>query len=55
MEHSPSWEAYSHSASQEIPLIFIKHEGSLPCSQKPTTGPYLEPDEFCPKLLNLFP
>jgi len=27
-------------------------EGSLPCSQKPTTGPYTEPLESSPHLPN---
>jgi hypothetical protein len=39
MESGPSWEADSHSASQEVPL-FKDHEGSLSCSQEPATGPY---------------
>jgi hypothetical protein len=34
MEQSPSWEAKSHSESQEIPA-FVQSEISLPCSQKP--------------------
>jgi hypothetical protein len=32
------------SASQH----FMKFEGSLPCSQEPSTGPYPEPDQFSP-------
>jgi hypothetical protein len=45
MEQSPSWGAYSHSASQDIPCIFKESEGSLPCSEEPATGPCPEPDE----------
>jgi hypothetical protein len=37
MEQSPSWEANSHSAGQEIPHL-------LPCSQEPAAGSYPEPD-----------
>jgi hypothetical protein len=40
MEQSPSWDANSHSASQEIPRL-KEPEGSLPCSQKPAAGPYI--------------
>jgi hypothetical protein len=29
MEQSPSWEANSHSASQEIPSLFMVPEGSV--------------------------
>jgi hypothetical protein len=52
MAHNSS-DANSRSASQEIPppsLAFIEPEGSLPCSQEPTTGPHPEPDESSPYL-----
>jgi hypothetical protein len=39
------WEADSHSAYQKCPAFFMEPEGSSPCPQKPTIGPYPEPDE----------
>jgi hypothetical protein len=36
-------------------LPFMETECSLPCSQKPATGPYPEPDESSPHDLILFP
>jgi hypothetical protein len=54
MEQSPSWEAYSHSDSQEIPPSFVESEGSLQCSQEPTTGSYPEPDISSPQFSILF-
>ena len=43
MEQSPSWEANRFSGSQEIPLIFLEPEGSLPHSQVTAACPYPEP------------
>jgi hypothetical protein len=39
------WKADSHSAFQKDPAFCREPEGSLLCSQKPTTGPYPEPAE----------
>jgi hypothetical protein len=38
-------EADCHSAFKKYPAFFMNPEGSLPCSQKPVTGPYPEPAE----------
>jgi hypothetical protein len=53
MEQSPSCEANSHSASQEI-LTFMEPELSLSFSEGPATGPYPDPDESSPHLYTLF-
>jgi hypothetical protein len=47
-ELSPSWEAASCAATQEFPKHFMEPEGSLPCSQGISTGPYPEPDQSSP-------
>jgi hypothetical protein len=39
-ELSPSWEADNCAAIQEIPSNFKEPEGSPPCSQEPSTGPF---------------
>jgi hypothetical protein len=54
MEQSPSWEANSHSAVQEITYFFMEPKGPLSYSQEPTTGPYPETDESSPELPTLF-
>ena len=48
MVHSPSWEANWFAASQEIPLIFMEPEGSLPHSQASATCPYPGPAQSNP-------
>jgi hypothetical protein len=44
MELSPFWDAASSRTSQH----FMESEGSLTCSQEPSTGPYPEPDQSSP-------
>jgi hypothetical protein len=55
MEHSPSCEADSHSASQEISPPFMEPEGLSPCSKDPTTSSYPDPDATIPLLRTLIP
>jgi hypothetical protein len=43
IELTPSWEAVNSAAIQEIPSNLKEPEGSSPCSQEPSTGPYPEP------------
>jgi hypothetical protein len=45
MEQVIIWKADSHSACQTIACFLMEPEGSLPCSQKPATGPYPEAAE----------
>jgi hypothetical protein len=49
-----SWDAAICSATQEIPKILQNSECSLPCSQEPSTGPYLKQDQSIPHHFNLF-
>jgi hypothetical protein len=44
LELSSSWEAASCAAIKNFPT-FMESEGSLPCSQEPSTGPYPESDQ----------
>jgi hypothetical protein len=43
-----SRDAANCAATQELPSILWNPEGSLPCSQQPSTGPYPEPDRSSP-------
>jgi hypothetical protein len=45
MGKSFSWEANSRSTSQEISLIFMEPESSVPCSREPATDPHPKPEE----------
>jgi hypothetical protein len=53
VEQNPSWEANSHSASQEITLPFMEPQRSLPCSLETAISPHPEPDESSPHHLTL--
>jgi hypothetical protein len=53
MKLSPSWETASWAGTQKFPQYFMEPEGSLPCSQDPSTGPYPEPDRSSPYHPNL--
>jgi hypothetical protein len=57
MVQSPSWKLIVTQLVKKSPLPqpFTKPEGSLPCSQQPATGLYLEPDESSPHLPTIFP
>jgi hypothetical protein len=47
-ELSPPWGAANCAAIQEIPSNFKEPEGSSPCSEKRSTGPYPEPFQISP-------
>jgi len=55
MGQNNSWEADSHSTSQENFSPFTEPEGSLQCSQQLATGPYPKPDESNPHFSFSFP
>jgi hypothetical protein len=44
VEQSPSWEANSSSASQEIPPHCMEPKSSLPHLQAPANCPYPKPE-----------
>jgi hypothetical protein len=46
LELSLSSEAANCADTRALPSIFMEPEGSLPCSQEPSTGPCSEPDHF---------
>jgi len=52
MNESPPWEA--DSCSDDKFPTFYETEGSVPCSQDPTTGPYPEPVQYIPHADTLF-
>jgi hypothetical protein len=54
MEPSPSWEANSHSASQEIlPTFYVTRKFITVFTRTQHTGPHPEPDESNPQLPTL--
>ena len=48
------FSSYSFLSWSLNSLRFVELEGSLPCSQEPTTCPYPKPDESSVSLLILF-
>jgi len=53
MEHTPSWEAYSHSASQVISCLYGTRRFIIVFTGT-ATGPYPEPDSSTPHLPTIF-
>ena len=54
MEQSPTWEANSSSAGEEVPRLLCKPKFSLPHSHVPTTCPYPDQDQPSPCPITLF-
>jgi hypothetical protein len=44
--YAPTWGAYGHSAGQKMCPPTMEHSGSLPSSQDPVAGMYLEPVQY---------
>jgi hypothetical protein len=55
MELFPSRDANSFSAPRETTNILRNTEGSRPCSQKPSCGPYSGPDKILSTLFDPIP
>jgi hypothetical protein len=49
----PFWRSGRFCSYSRIPQHFMEPEGSLPCSQEPSSGPYPEPDLSNPYHPNL--
>jgi hypothetical protein len=47
-KESPSWEATSALATQEIPRILQKSKVRYPVNKSPATCPYPKSDKFSP-------
>ena len=52
-EHNPSLYADSSSAGQQNFSPITETECSLPCTQQPASGPYLNPDEHSSQSFSL--
>jgi hypothetical protein len=50
----PFWRNRQLPSCARMPQRFMELKSSLPCSQQPSTGPDLEPDQSGPYDLNQF-